>query len=113
MKVGDLIRTSGEIPRVPVTAKEGDAYPLGAMPLGTVIHNIEALPGNGGIYCRAAGSSAIVSNQIENRVIVKLPSELELSLDRYCMATVGKVSHASHKNEKLKHPVESRDLGIR
>jgi large subunit ribosomal protein L2 len=113
MKVGDLIRTSGEIPRVPITVKEGDAYPLGALPIGTMVHNIEALPGQGGVYCKAAGSSAIVKNHVDDRVIVKLPSELEVSLERYCMATVGQVSHASHQNEKLTHPVDTRDLGYR
>lgn len=86
MKIGDLIRTSGEIPRIPVKANEGDAYPLGALPIGTKIHNIEPLPGKGAVYCKAAGSAAEITNQIEDRVIVKLPSQLELSLDKYCMA---------------------------
>lgn len=113
MKIGDLIRTSGEIPRIAVKANEGDAYPLGALPIGTKVHNIEPLPGKGGVYCKAAGSSAEITNQVEDRVIVKLPSQLELSLDKYCMATVGQVSHASHKDEKLTHPVQRRDLGLR
>lgn len=113
MKIGDLIRTSGEIPRIPVKANEGDAYPLGALPVGTKIHNVERMPGQGGVYCHAAGSTAEITNQIEERVIVKLPSGLELSLDRSCMATVGQVSHATHKDEKLSHPFEKRDLGFR
>lgn len=113
MKVGDLIRTSGEIPRVPVKPFEGDAYPCGALPIGTIVHNIEPLPGYGGLYCRAAGSMAEVINQIEDRVIIKLPSGLELSLDKYCMVTVGQVSRAGYKDEKLTHAVDTRDLGYR
>ena len=92
---------------------KGDAYPLGALPIGTRIHNVERYPGEGGVYCHAAGSSAEVVNQIEDRVIVKLPSDLTLSLDRQCMATVGQVSHASNQDEKMSHPADKRDLGFR
>jgi large subunit ribosomal protein L2 len=113
MKIGDLIRTSCEIPRVTVKANEGDAYPLGALPIGAKIHNIEQIPGLGGTYCHAAGSSAEIISNIEDRVIVRLPSNLELSLDKKCMATVGQLSHADYKDEKLSHPVDNRDLGYR
>ena len=113
MKVGDLIRTSQEIPKTPVKPFEGDAFPLGALPIGTVICNIEPIPGNGGVFCRAAGSSALISNQIDDRIIVKLPSGLDLSLDKNCMATVGQISRATYKDEKLSHPVDTRDLGYR
>ena len=113
MKIGDLIRTSQEIPRVPVKANEGDAYPCGALPIGTVVHNIEVVVGQGGIYCHAAGSSAVITSQIEDRVIIRLPSDQELSINKNCMVTVGQVSHASYKDEKLTHPVDSRDLGYR
>ena len=112
MKIGDLIRTSGEIPRVSVKANEGDAYPLGALPIGSKIHNIEQIAGLGGVYCHAAGSFAELTNQIDDRSIIKLPSGLEVSLDRACMATVGQVSHSDYKDEKLTHPVDTRDLGI-
>jgi large subunit ribosomal protein L2 len=91
----------------------GDAHPLGALPIGTRIHNIERYPGVGGSYCHAAGSSAEITGSVDDRVIVKLPSDLSISLDRTCMATVGQVSHASKKDEKMSHPVERRDLGIR
>ena len=45
MKVGDIIRTSQEISDIPARALEGDAYPCGALPIATVVHNIEAVPG--------------------------------------------------------------------
>jgi large subunit ribosomal protein L2 len=113
MKIGDLIRTSGEISKNPVVAYEGDAYPVGALPVGTVVHNIEPTPGVGGHWCKAAGSSATLVRKIDNRCIIKLPSNNELSLDQNCMVTVGQVSHASHQDEKLKHAVDIRDLGYR
>lgn len=113
MKIGDIIRTSCEIPRLPVKPNEGDAHPLGAFAIGTKIHNVERYPGQGGSYCHAAGSNAEITGHMDDRVIVKLPSDLSLSLDRNCMATVGQVSHASNKDEKMSHPVERRDLGIR
>jgi large subunit ribosomal protein L2 len=113
MKVGDLIRTSSEIPRLPVKAQEGDAHPCGALPLSTIVHNIEPSPGHGGVWCRSAGSSAQITNKIDDRVIIKLPSGLDISLDKHCMVTVGRVSHVGHKDEKLKHPVDTRDLGYR
>ena len=83
------------------------------MPIGTRIHNIERYPGEGGVYCHAAGSTAEITGQMDDRVIVKLPSELTLSLDRTCMATVGQLSHASNKDEIMSHPIDKRDLGLR
>ncbi|KAK8771939.1 hypothetical protein V5799_024819 [Amblyomma americanum] len=58
VKPGDIIATSGDIPRIPVQPKEGDAHPLGALPVSTLVHHIEKYPGEGGVMCRAAGTSA-------------------------------------------------------
>ena len=113
MKVGDLIRTSSEIPRTTVKANEGDAYPCGALPLQTRVHNIETEPGSGGVFCRSAGSSALIMSQNEDRIIIKLPSGQDISVDKYCMVTVGQCSHATNKDEKLKNAIEKRDLGYR
>lgn len=81
--------------------------------MGTIIHNIEIEPGKGGQYCRAAGSSATLVRKLGDRCIVKLPSSLEISVNENCMATIGQVSHASYKDEKLTHAVDIRDLGYR
>jgi large subunit ribosomal protein L2 len=56
---------------------------------------------------------ATVLRKIDDRCIVKLPSGLEISVDQRCMVTVGQVSHASYKDEKLTHAVDIRDLGYR
>lgn len=44
MKAGDILRTSRAIPKIPVRPNDGDAYPLGALPIGTLVHCIETLP---------------------------------------------------------------------
>ncbi|MEQ2184176.1 54S ribosomal protein L2 mitochondrial [Goodea atripinnis] len=56
MQAGDIIKTSGVIGRMAVSANEGDAYPLGALPVGTLVNNLEVQPGRGSEYIRAAGT---------------------------------------------------------
>lgn len=72
-----------------VNPNEGDAYPLGALSKGTKIHCIEKIPGAGAHYTLTAGSTATILRQVDDRVIVQLPSKLQVSLSKYCMATVG------------------------
>lgn len=45
-----------------VSAKEGDAYPLGALPVGTLVNNLEIQPGKGSEYIRAAGNLLLKLN---------------------------------------------------
>ncbi|KAM6185374.1 LOW QUALITY PROTEIN: large ribosomal subunit protein uL2m [Rhynchocyon petersi] len=54
MKAGDVILNSDHIGRIAVAAQEGDAHPLGALPVGTLINNVESEPGRGAQYIRAA-----------------------------------------------------------
>ncbi|XP_075003536.1 large ribosomal subunit protein uL2m isoform X2 [Calonectris borealis] len=56
MQPGDIIKNSSHIGRMAVSANEGDAYPLGALPVGTLICNLESHPGKGAQYIRAAGA---------------------------------------------------------
>ncbi|RTG84790.1 uncharacterized protein DC041_0003462 [Schistosoma bovis] len=60
MKPGDIIRSHVDIPTIPVGPKEGDAYPIGALPVGTIISQFEIKPGQGALFCRTAGSSATI-----------------------------------------------------
>lgn len=55
MESGDVIKTSGTIGRIAVLANEGDSHPLGALPVGTLVNNLELYPGKGAQYIRAAG----------------------------------------------------------
>ncbi|KAL5014194.1 hypothetical protein ScPMuIL_008464 [Solemya velum] len=113
MKEGDLIKSSAEIPRIAVKAEEGDAHPLGALPLGTLVHNVELYPGAGGCVSRAAGTCAQLVRKIGDRCIVKMPSKREINLSQECMATVGRVSNVDHNKEQIGSPGRARWLGIR
>ncbi|MPC13878.1 39S ribosomal protein L2, mitochondrial [Portunus trituberculatus] len=88
MKGGDLIKTSSFIPRIPVRPKEGDAYPVGALPTGTAVNCVEVVPGDGARKVKAAGTAGIIMKKIGQKVVVQLPSKMELALDPKCMATV-------------------------
>lgn len=114
MKEGDIIKTSMHIPRIPVRAKEGDAYPLGALPLGTQIHNVEKYPGKGGFLVHAAGTCAtIVRKTPDQRIIVQLPSKQEYSLPQECMCTVGRLSNVDHNKTPIGSAQRNRELGNR
>jgi len=91
----------------------GNALPLGNMPLGTIVHNIEIRPGAGGAMARSAGTYAQVLAKEGKYVTLKLPSgEMRLVLAA-CIATVGKVSNADHMNEQIGKAGRKRWLGIR
>lgn len=60
------------------------------MSVGTLVHNIEKFPGKGGVMLQAAGVHGEIMRKVNRRVIVKLPSKLEVSFSQECMATVGK-----------------------
>uniref|UniRef100_A0A2K6UZZ5 Mitochondrial ribosomal protein L2 n=1 Tax=Saimiri boliviensis boliviensis TaxID=39432 RepID=A0A2K6UZZ5_SAIBB len=62
MQAGDRILNSNHIGRMSVAAQEGDAHPLGALPVGTLINNVESEPGRGAQYIRAAGAGNVHSN---------------------------------------------------
>jgi len=112
-KVGDIVKTSAVIPRIPVRPVDGDAYPIGALPISTLIHNFEWSPGSGGCFCRAAGSSAQYIRKIENKCLVQLPSKRQILLDEKCMAVVGKVSNINHGSIPIGSPNRLRWLGKR
>ncbi len=79
----------------------GNALQLKNMPLGTVVHNIEMQPGQGGKIARSAGSSAQLSNKEEKYGILKMPSgELRKVLIN-CYATVGTASNGDHQLQSM------------
>jgi large subunit ribosomal protein L2 len=113
MKEGDMLKTSRFIPRIPVRAKEGDAYPLGALPVGTVVHNIETFPGQAYHLVRSAGSYATILRKFEDRVVVQLPTKKEFGFLQNCMATVGRLSNIDHGKTHIGSPQKLRELGYR
>ncbi len=92
----------------------GNALPLGSMPTGTTIHNIEIRPGRGGQMVRGAGTSAqLLAREEELYVTVRMPSGEVRRVLSTCMATIGAVGNPDHKNQVLGKAGRSRHLGRR
>jgi len=108
LKVGTSVIAGDEAP-----AKPGNALPLSRVPLGTAIHNIELIPGNGGKVARAAGQLAILSNREGEWALVKMPSGEIRRFNIRCYCTVGQVGNRDHMNEISGKAGRSRWQGIR
>jgi large subunit ribosomal protein L2 len=108
LKVGDEV-IAGEKTDV----KPGNAMPLRAMPVGTIIHNIELKPLKGGQMARSAGAYAQLVGRDSGYAQIRLTSgELRMVQDS-CMATVGAVSNPDHMNESLGKAGRVRHKGRR
>ncbi len=79
----------------------GNSLPMKNMPLGTVVHNIEMQPGQGGKLVRSAGTSAQLSNKEEKYAILKMPSGELRKILINCYATVGVVSNSDHSLQSM------------
>ena len=96
-----------------VDIKPGNAMPMAAIPVGTIIHNVEMKIGAGGKMARAAGTYAQLVGKDAGYAQVKLQSG-ELRLVRAeCMATVGAVSNPDNQNQSLGKAGRARWLGRR
>jgi large subunit ribosomal protein L2 len=91
----------------------GNTLRLGNLPTGSLVHNLETLPGKGGQLVKSAGVSAQVMAHEGSYTLVRLPSGEMRRLLSECMATVGQVSNQDHKNIKLGKAGRSRHKGIR
>ncbi|HSL79147.1 MAG TPA: 50S ribosomal protein L2 [Pseudolabrys sp.] len=81
--------------------RTGNAIPIGEVPLGTVVHNIELKPGQGGKIVRSAGSGAQVVAKEGDFVTVRLPSTEVRMLRRECLATIGQIGNVDHELQVL------------
>ncbi|KAF4798903.1 39S ribosomal protein L2, mitochondrial [Turdus rufiventris] len=99
--------------RVRVSASEGDAYPLGALPIGTLICNLESHPGKGAQYIRAAGTCGVLLRKVNGTAIVQLPSKRQIQVLETCVATVGRVSNVDHNKRVIGKAGRNRWLGKR
>jgi len=84
-----------------VDVKPGNAMPLSAMPVGTIVHNVELKPGKGGQVARSAGSYAQLVGRDPGMAILRLNSGEQRIVHGSCMATVGAVSNPDHGNVNL------------
>ncbi len=108
MKVDDMISSGKASDFAP-----GNALPVGKIPVGTTIHNLELYPGKGGQVARGAGTGAIIQGREDRYVLVKLPSGEIRRVSMDCYATVGQVSNPAWKTVKLGKAGRKRHMGIR
>ena len=96
-----------------VDIKTGNCMPISNIPVGTLIHNIELNPKQGGKLVKAAGQSAQLMAKEGKYAHVRLPSgEMRLILTK-CRATVGVVGNSDHENIKIGKAGRKRHMGIR
>jgi len=91
----------------------GNALPIQNIPVGTVIHNIELHPGQGGQLVRAAGTSAQILGREERYVLVRLTSTEVRRILGVCKATIGEVGNENYELVSLGKAGRSRHMGIR
>jgi large subunit ribosomal protein L2 len=108
IKVGQVIQSGKD-----VAPEIGNCLTLSEIPLGTIIHNIEMIPGQGGVIARSAGSYAQLLSRDGKYAILKMPSGETRMVLITCRATVGTVSNSDHSNEQSGKAGRSRWLGRR
>lgn len=108
LKVGDQISSGPD-----ADIKPGNSLPLGNIPLGTFIHNIELRLGKGGQIVRSAGGFAQLVAKEKAYAFIKLPSGEVRKVLLKCKATIGQVGNASHEKIDLGKAGRSRWKGRR
>jgi len=93
--------------------RPGNALPLRSIPTGTVVHNVELVPGQGGKLGRSAGSAIQVVAKEGQMVTLRLPSSEMRMVRADCRATVGTLSNSEHQNVKVGKAGRSRHKGKR
>lgn len=96
-----------------VDIKPGNAMPMGSMPVGTIIHNVEMKPGKGGQMARSAGTYAQIIGKDQGYAQLRLSSGEIRMVRAECMATVGAVSNPDQQNINLGKAGRKRWLGKR
>jgi large subunit ribosomal protein L2 len=108
LQVGQILQSGKSI-----APEIGNTLYLSDIPLGTIIHNIELHPGQGGMLARSAGAYAQLTSREGRYAVVKLPSGEIRRLLITCRATIGSVSNADHGLETSGKAGRSRWLGRR
>jgi len=106
--VGDVIE-SGEAADI----RPGNCLPLGRMPTGTIVHNVELVPGKGGQLGRSAGASVQLVAKEGDYATLRLPSSEMRMVRADCRATVGVLSNAEHQNVTIGKAGRNRHKGKR
>ncbi len=93
--------------------KIGNSLPLSAIPVGTLVHNIEIKPGSGAQMIRSAGGGAAVLAKDGETVQIKLPSGEVRVFNAKCRATVGQIGNIDWKNRFIGKAGRTRHMGTR
>ena len=93
--------------------KVGNALPLGNIPVGTVVHNVELRPGKGGELARSAGSKVQIIGREDKYVMVRLTSGEQRLILKTCYATIGEVGNSDYELVSLGKAGRTRHMGIR
>ena len=93
--------------------KPGNSLPISAIPVGTIIHNIELYPGKGGQLVRSAGAQAQLMAKENGTAQVRLPSGEVRIVRLDCYATIGQVGNIEHDTIKIGKAGKTRHKGIR
>lgn len=108
LKVGDSIMAGSD-----AEIRTGNALPLGSIPTGTAIHNIELHRGKGGQLVRGAGASAQLMAKEDSYALVRMPSGEIRRIHIECFATIGQVGNVDHRHIKLGKAGRRRLMGWR
>jgi large subunit ribosomal protein L2 len=108
LNVGDTVISNEK-----ADIKVGNCLPLSAIPVGTVIHNIEFMPGKGGQIARAAGISAQLMAKEGGKATLRMPSGEMRYVLLNCKATIGQVGNIEHEIVSVGKAGKTRHMGIR
>jgi large subunit ribosomal protein L2 len=108
LRAGELVESG---PNADI--KIGNALPIKNIPVGTVIHNIELRPGEGGKLVRSAGVSAQLMAKEDQYSQVRMPSGEVRRIHINCRATIGQLGNVEHENQVIGKAGRSRHLGKR
>ena len=93
--------------------KVGNSLPLGNIPEGTMVHNVELMPGKGGQLARSAGSSVQILGREGKYTLLRLTSGEVRKVLSTCRATIGEVGNEDHELVSLGKAGRKRHMGIR
>jgi large subunit ribosomal protein L2 len=108
LRVGDQLMSG-----VGADIRTGNAMPLSAIPLGTVVHGIEMKPGKGAQLVRAAGLGAQLMAREGDYATLRMPSGEHRRIHVRCMATIGQVGNPDHENQSIGKAGRARWRGKR
>ena len=108
LNVGDQVLAGND-----ADIKPGNSLPLGSIPAGTIIHNVELRPGKGGQVARGAGTDATLVGKFDIYCQVKLPSGEVRQVLAVCRATIGQVGNTDRENISLGKAGANRWRGFR